>query len=197
MNPCMYLVMASPQTTPMSPGKLAAQAAHAAVEAWQISDKNSQVVNRWYCGGHYMKIVLMADNLEVAERYIKDRGFKTALIIDEGRTEFEGDLTPTAIGVEIVDKDELHVRETFSAFSLYSVPPETDAELIERIEKLREVNHYSLSPELRKALKEPGAVEPYKDIIEFEHPVRRPKPNPSMGYLKRRARFPWKDRDFS
>jgi peptidyl-tRNA hydrolase len=120
MDPVMYIIMASPHTTPMSPGKLAAQAAHAAVEAWQISDKNKQVVNRWYAGGHYKKVVLMSDNLELAERYIKDRGFKTVLIIDEGRTEFDGRLTPTAIGVEVVDKDELHVRETFSVFMLYA-----------------------------------------------------------------------------
>lgn len=131
MNPCMYILMASPGTTAMSPGKLAAQAAHAAVEAWQISDKNSQVVNRWYCGGHYMKIVLMADDLRVAERYINDRGFKTALIIDEGRTEFEGGLTPTAIGVEILDKNALHVKQTFGAFKLYSVP-DPEPTIVER-----------------------------------------------------------------
>ncbi len=120
MDPVMYLVMASPSVTPMSPGKLAAQAAHAAVEAYLISDQNKQAVNRWRCGGHYKKVVLMTDDLGVASRYIQDRGFKVACIIDEGRTEFTADLTMTAIGVEILDKDELHVRETFGAFKLYT-----------------------------------------------------------------------------
>lgn len=135
MDPCMYLIMASPATTPMTPGKLAAQAAHAAVEAWQGSDQNKQIVNRWYCGGHYKKIVLMADNLATADRYINDRGFKTALIIDEGHTEFDGVLTPTGIGVEIVDKDLLHVRETFSAFKLYAAIESTDEKLRKSLAK--------------------------------------------------------------
>ncbi len=123
MDPCMYLVMASPDTTPMSPGKLAAQAAHAAVEAYLVSDQNKQAVNRWRCGGHYKKIVLMTDDVTTSERYVNDRGFKTALIIDEGRTEFTVDLTPTGFGVEILDKDDLHVRETFGAFKLYADSP--------------------------------------------------------------------------
>lgn len=128
----MYIIMASPQTTPMSPGKLAAQAAHAAVEAWLISDQNKQVVNRWRCGLHYKKIVLMTDDLVTAQTYIEARGFKTAAVIDEGRTEFQPlSLTWTALGVEILDKDDLHVRETFGAFKLYAghspKPPRTVA----------------------------------------------------------------------
>ena len=76
------------------------------------------MLNRWRRGGHYAKIVLQADDLQVAERYINDRGFRTVQIIDEGRTEIDP-LTPTAIGVEIVDKDAGHVQDTFSAFKLY------------------------------------------------------------------------------
>ena len=110
----------------MSPGKLAAQVAHASVEGVRISARepngnpwDASIVNRWYRGGHYTKIVLQHGQLDIAERYLLDRGFATSLIIDEGRTEFNGCLTPTAIGVEIVDKDAPHVKETFQEFELY------------------------------------------------------------------------------
>lgn len=128
MNPVQYILVQ--RNNSMRPGKLAAQVAHASVEGVRISAKeawgnpwDSTIVNRWYQGGHYAKVVLEADNLAVAERYIRDRGFKTALIIDEGRTEV-APLTETAIGVEILDKDMPHVRETFSVFKLYGSKPD-------------------------------------------------------------------------
>lgn len=127
MNPVQYLILN--KGARMSTGKAAAQAAHASVEGVRLSAKepwgnpwDTSIVNRWYQGGHYAKIVLeAADELALlkAERYIRDRGFKTALIIDEGRTEFLS-LTSTALGVEIVNKDEPHVQQTFSAFKLYT-----------------------------------------------------------------------------
>lgn len=117
----MYLVAASPETTPMSPGKLAAQAAHAAVLAYEATpDNNTKRV--WWRGGHYTKIVLMADDLAVAQAYIEDRGFKCERVIDEGRTEFDGKMTPTFLGVQIVDKDDAHVKATFGEFKLYREP---------------------------------------------------------------------------
>lgn len=110
----------------MGEGKARAQAGHASVEGLRISAKepwgnpwDSTIVNRWYQGGHYAKIVLAASDLEVAERYIRERGIKVQPVIDEGRTEFGGVLTFTALGSEIVDKDMPHVRETFSVFKLY------------------------------------------------------------------------------
>lgn len=124
MNPVLYIIV--DHTVEMSPGKLAAQVAHAAVEGVRLSAPpgsrnpwDASIVNRWYQGGHYTKIVLEADDLAVAERYLNDRGFRTALIIDEGRTEFNGVLTPTCIGVQVVDKDQPHVQATFGGFKLY------------------------------------------------------------------------------
>lgn len=129
MNPVQYII--ADHTLGMSPGKLAAQVAHASVEGVRISARepngnpwDASIVNRWYRGGSYAKVVLQADDLAIAERYIRDRGFKTALIIDEGRTEFDGRLTPTAIGVEIVDKDLPHVKATFGEFKLYAAEPQ-------------------------------------------------------------------------
>lgn len=130
MNPVQYIIIN--KGLGMSAGKMAAQAAHASVEGVRISARtpngnpwDASIVNRWYRGGHYAKIVLeVADDaaLRTALEYIRSRGFKAEMIIDEGRTELAG-LTPTAIGCEIVDKDWPHARETFSAFKLYSDAP--------------------------------------------------------------------------
>lgn len=128
MNPVMYIIFPTPDALPMTHGKSLAQAGHAAVEAYRLSCKTdggnfqeSSIANRWRRGGHYTKIALMDFDLPTALEYIRARGFEATLIIDEGRTEFDGRLTPTAIGVEIVDKDSKHVQETFGAFKTYRV----------------------------------------------------------------------------
>lgn len=103
----------------MNSGKMAAQVAHAAVEAFRVSDLNR--IDQWYEGGHYTKIVLLArdsEHLRDIQSYVEARGFKTSLIIDEGRTEVDPH-TPTALGVEIVDRDFNHVREAFSSFEVF------------------------------------------------------------------------------
>lgn len=100
----------------MSVGKAAAQASHAAVEAFQLS--NPEFVKAWYVGGHHTKLVMAggdAAQLLTIERYLNERFFKTKLIIDEGRTEIDP-FTPTALGVEIVDKDDEHTAATFGDF---------------------------------------------------------------------------------
>jgi peptidyl-tRNA hydrolase len=117
MKPVMYLFLN--RGLGMSTGKAAAQAAHAAVEAYTISD--SKLVGAWESGGHYTKIVFHAEDetqLGNIEQYLNERGFKTRLIIDEGRTEIKP-FTKTALGVEIVDKDVPHVLDTFSEFKTY------------------------------------------------------------------------------
>lgn len=123
MNPCMYLFVND--GLGMSQGKLAAQTAHAAVEAYRLSEwvanENGQMARllaHWYHGGHYKKVVLEArDSLHLItiQQYLQDRGFRVALVIDEGRTEIEP-LTPTALGVAVVDKDDPHVAATFETF---------------------------------------------------------------------------------
>jgi peptidyl-tRNA hydrolase len=129
VRPVQYIILN--KTLGMSTGKAAAQAAHAAVEGVRKTAKepwgnpwDTSIVNNWYQGGHYAKVVLETDDIATAATYIQDRGFKCAVIIDEGRTEFSADLTPTAIGVEVLDKDNPHVAATFSAFKLYSAGPE-------------------------------------------------------------------------
>lgn len=103
----------------MSAGKLSAQVAHGAVRAYEISD--SKLIREWNKGGHYTKLVMLArdnDHIRTIQKYIEDRGYKTALIIDEGLTEIDPH-QPTALGVEIVDKADENVLATFSTFELY------------------------------------------------------------------------------
>jgi peptidyl-tRNA hydrolase len=103
----------------MSAGKLSAQVAHGAVRAYEISDE--KLIKEWNKGGHYTKLVMLArdnDHIKTIQKYIEDRGYKTALIIDEGLTEIKPH-QPTALGVEIVDKEDENVEATFSTFELY------------------------------------------------------------------------------
>lgn len=122
MNPVMYLVLN--KGAKMSTGKAAAQAAHAAVEAY-LATPESNTKRVWHRGGHYTKIVLEAADaheLKTQQDYLTARGFNSVLIIDEGRTEVDA-FTPTALGCCIVDKDDAHVRDTFSTFKLYKEGP--------------------------------------------------------------------------
>jgi peptidyl-tRNA hydrolase len=80
-------------------------------------------VRLWYKGGHYTKIVLETEgDLSDVSGYLGARGFKNAVIVDEGRTELDP-FTPTAIGCAIVDKDNPHVQATFGEFGLYRDKP--------------------------------------------------------------------------
>ena len=109
----------------MSTGKSAAQAGHAAIEAKDLSSQ--EMIDAWYLGKHYAKYIMEArdrDHLLDIQYYLEDRGFGTALIIDEGHTEIDP-ITPTALGVEIVDKDDPHTAATFESFNLYRDEPES------------------------------------------------------------------------
>lgn len=113
----------------MSPGKLAAQVAHAAVKAFEWSlepvrfDKSGasiDIVKLWNETGH-TKIVLEArdtEHLLMVERYLAEHGFAGVLIIDEGRTEIDPH-TPTALGIPIVDKDDEKVQFAFGDLRTY------------------------------------------------------------------------------
>lgn len=117
MKPVMYLFLN--RGLGMSTGKSCAQVAHAACEAQRISDP--KLVDAWNSGGHYTKLVMLAEDAEQLRTfcdYIERRGFKTSLIIDEGRTEIKP-FSLTALGVEIVDKDEQHVLDSFGDFKVY------------------------------------------------------------------------------
>ncbi len=102
----------------MSAGKLGAQSAHAAVEAYRGSDP--VLIEQWYNSGHTKLILQARDSkvLQTIEQSLNGHGFKTFPIIDEGRTEINPNQF-TALGVEIVDKANEYVRDIFSTFQLY------------------------------------------------------------------------------
>jgi peptidyl-tRNA hydrolase, PTH2 family len=140
MKPAMYIFVN--KGLGMSTGKVAAQVGHAAVEAALLSNPERHIrfsddnVNRWTDerrkplwdawreGLHYMKLVMECrdtEHLLMTERYLNERGFRTVLIIDEGHTEI-APITPTALGVALVDKDDPHTAKTFETFRLYKDP---------------------------------------------------------------------------
>lgn len=118
MNPVMYLFIN--KGLGMSTGKVASQAAHAAVLA--SNGSNKKLLKAWNSGGHYCKLVMElrdTEHMMLTDRYLRERGFKTFPIIDEGMTEVNVH-SFTALGVEVVDKDVQHVTDTFSTFQLYT-----------------------------------------------------------------------------
>jgi peptidyl-tRNA hydrolase len=123
VDPTMYLFLN--RGLGMSPGKLAAQAAHAAVEAYRLSPEDSNLMRLWRKGLRYKKIVLLGrdtDHMRSIMDYLDARWFPHATVIDEGLTEIDPH-SFTAIGCALVDKNEPHTAATFSSFSLYKEEP--------------------------------------------------------------------------
>ena len=93
-------------------GKLAAQAAHAAVEATLKSDKEK--VRQWRNSG-MAKIVLKTDDKKSLYRInqeAKDSGLITAVITDAGKTVVEpGTVTCLAIGPDEKNKIDKMIQE--------------------------------------------------------------------------------------
>lgn len=125
----------------MSAGKCAAQAAHA--ETLALNDffrrhydhditwvENQEMLwDKWFGDGHYAKYVMKANDstqMYTIERYLRDRGFMTYMVVDEGHTE-ETYMVPTALAVELVDKDDERTESIFSNFRMYKEkrPPAT------------------------------------------------------------------------
>lgn len=128
MNPVVQYIFVN-KGLHMSAGKLGAQAAHAAVESYRLSDP--KLIKRWYEARHYTKLVMQArdeQHLKTIERYLNERGFKTSPIIDEGMTEIDAHQW-TALAVEIVDKEAGDTAAVFSTFELYRDPIKVSMEI--------------------------------------------------------------------
>ena len=175
MKAAMYIFIN--QGLRMSPGKIAAQAGHAAVEAALLShpapDASTTPVfygnlnsnahqdqealwDAWRSGGHYAKYVMAArdgDHLRDIETYLRARGFRTALILDEGHTEVPA-ISPTALGVALVDKDDPHTSATFGSFDLYREPrPPKPIDFSQPLRPLRPMSDFEIDA-LRKQVRE-------------------------------------------
>jgi peptidyl-tRNA hydrolase len=131
-QPALYIFLDPSLTV----GKAAAQAGHAAVEAFLAAcipwdDHGDRFgltrdLQRWRLGGHYLKLVMdggSAPRLLVIQQYLLARGFEPQLIVDEGHTEVEP-FTPCALGVFVADKNEPHAAATFSEFKLLRPRPQ-------------------------------------------------------------------------
>jgi PTH2 family peptidyl-tRNA hydrolase len=99
------LVIVVREDLKVSPGKLAAQVAHAAVECVLQSDR--ELINLWRKEGA-KKVVLKVPSLcELLEIYkqAKDLGLTSVLIRDAGLTEVEpGTITCVGIGPDLEEK---------------------------------------------------------------------------------------------
>lgn len=108
----MYAIMRG--DLKMSPGKLASQAGHAFVDAYDACLQRSPHRAREYIAdGHGTKVVLSADTAEkILEIYdaVKVLGIPCALIVDSGHIMppyFDGNPIVTAVGIGPVRRDEI------------------------------------------------------------------------------------------
>lgn len=116
-KPGMYIFVN--KSLHMTAGKLGAQAAHAAVQAFQLS--KPEMIDAWNLGKHYAKYIMQARDAEHIiniQRYLSERNIKSEIIMDEGMTEIDPHQV-TALGVEIVDRADKDTLATFSTFQLY------------------------------------------------------------------------------
>lgn len=127
MNPVMYIFIN--KGLGMSPGKMAAQAAHAAClsmfdnVSYNVAEEEYiRIFRAWWDSGHYTKLVLElpdSERMDSAERYLNDRGFNTFMVVDEGRTE-DTFFQKTAMAAQLVDKNDDKVKAAFGSFKLYT-----------------------------------------------------------------------------
>lgn len=104
----------------MSSGKIAAQALQAGYGGLRES-KEALLDTWWNEGGHHTTLILEARNekhLENIQDYLKSRDVNSYMMIDEGMTEVDSH-TKTALGCELVDKNDPHFRKAFESFKLY------------------------------------------------------------------------------
>ncbi len=109
----------------MSPGKIAAQASHAAVEAYKLS--SDYMIDGWERTGT-TKLVMSgrdAEHLRTIHDYLTRQNFLCHLVIDEGRTEIPSH-SITALGVEIVEREDEKVKFAFSDFQTMKAPAAPD-----------------------------------------------------------------------
>lgn len=192
MKPAMYIFIN--KGLRMSAGKIAAQAGHAAVEAYrettekakqETSDssgfdhRTQRLIDEWYKGGHYAKYVMEARDdahMRNIKDYLEARDFKTVLIIDEGHTEVPP-LSATALGVELVDKDDPHTAATFSSFQLFKEPrpaPPNEEPFKDEVRQPRTYEDPAQEP--------PGAKRVPGGDGGF---VREPKPRPETNWFEK------------
>lgn len=107
MRPVLYVV--ANKGLNMSPGKLAAQVAHATmgIAIKGITKFGIPDLQPWFTEPHRWVIILEGEDemhLTNIREYLGDRGVNTYAVIDEGVNEIRP-FSITALGVQILDKD--------------------------------------------------------------------------------------------
>jgi peptidyl-tRNA hydrolase len=116
-NPVIYVFLN--KSLQMTAGKASAQAAHAAVFSIIESDESKQQL--WRINPHKTIIVLEArDEAHIRNitTYLSQRGIYTNMVVDEGVNEIDPH-TVTALSTNILDKNNEHISQSMSTFSLY------------------------------------------------------------------------------
>lgn len=131
MKPARYIFLN--RGLEMSAGKCAAQAAHA--ETLALNDffvekyehdatwitQQEILWDKWFGDGHYAKYVMTASDatqMFTIKHYLEERGFKCYMVVDEGHTE-DTYFVPTAMAVELVNKDDERITSIFDEFRMY------------------------------------------------------------------------------
>lgn len=114
MNPVIYIFMN--KSLNMSAGKLAAQAAHAAMRVGLRTDNGN-----WIEHPHQTILVMEArdeSHLRSISEYLAERNIMTYRVIDEGVNEIDPHVW-TALATSVLDKDDENTQKALSTFSLY------------------------------------------------------------------------------
>ena len=111
-SPCIYIWIN--KSLGMSAGKIAAQAAHAAMLV-QKEDKD------W--GEHPQRTILVceardSEHMRNIQDYLGERNYLTQYVIDEGINEIEP-MSFTAMSSEVVDRSDEEAQKVFGQFKLY------------------------------------------------------------------------------
>lgn len=125
MNPILYVILNG--SLRMSPGKAAAQTAHAVM---MLKDEHRKKFN-----SNYRRTVIVLEasgrnQMDGIVDYLTDAGIDYEYYVDEGVNEVEA-FSLTALAVEVFDAEDGNKREIFSSLPLYGesggFPSATDA----------------------------------------------------------------------
>lgn len=141
MKPARYIFLN--QGLNMSAGKCAAQAAHAEMLAmydFTVNlydhdigwiERQNNLFAKWFGDGHYAKYICSAEDsfqMHTLQHYLEKRGYKCYFVVDEGHTEGTY-FVPTAMAIELIDKDDERDASIFGEFRLYKDKKKLDMNL--------------------------------------------------------------------
>lgn len=122
MKPTLYVIVN--RDLSMSPGKLAAQVAHATVGI--VSHTPPELLNEWEQANHCWVIILEAEDemhLDNIALFLQTRDYGCYLVCDEGANEVRP-YSLTALALPIVDKDDPAIKAIVAPLKLHRGAPQ-------------------------------------------------------------------------